>query len=369
MNGISIIITFYNGISSLEQCISIVKTSLKNEKNQEILIVNDNPEIHLESIAEKYGTRLINMPRNMGYAGACNRSVPLARYDTLLFMDCDIYPSGDWFEHMKNTYHDIDEKGCVSAAIYETDTGNLFGYGMAVYEIDILLFLRHGFPTQFSQEDRDFPIVSSGCMMMSKALYMELGGQDELCMNIHCDVDLAFRVLKKGYRNRMCAKAKVFHRGQISGPIRTIPFRQDVKAYLFKKWGSELGSFWDVKEIFHGVWSCFDIERLNGRNIIVISFSNSLYRYDYIKMLEEYFNLNVLQIHDIRNIKGESHIILQEAAGWDICRFNVPILYFSDDYRLLSNNYYWFSNRAYTPDLIADKNGNLMYSPDYHFEV
>lgn len=68
---------------------------------------------------------------------------------------------------------------------------------MAVYKIDILLFLRHGIATQFSQKDRDFPIVSSGCMMMSKALYLELGGQDELCMNIHCDVDLAFRVLKK----------------------------------------------------------------------------------------------------------------------------------------------------------------------------
>ena len=65
--------------------------------------------------------------------------------------------------------------------------------------------------------------------------------------------------------------------------------------------------------------------------------------------------MNVLQIHDIKNIKGESHIILQEAAGWDICRFNVPILYFSDDYRLLRHNYYWFSNRASTPDLIADK--------------
>lgn len=111
MNGISVIITFYNGISSLEQCVSIVKTSLINEKNQEILIVNDNPEIRLESIAEKYEVKLINMPRNMGYAGACNRAVPSAQYDTLLFMDCDIYPSEDWFEHMKNTYHDIDEKG------------------------------------------------------------------------------------------------------------------------------------------------------------------------------------------------------------------------------------------------------------------
>src|SRR5699024_10506057 len=148
--------------SSLEQCVSIVKTCLINEKNQEILIVNDNHEIRLDAIAEKYEVKLINMPRKMGYAGACNRAVPSAQYDTLLLKNCDIYPSEDWCEHMKNTYHDIDEKGCVSATIYATDTGNLFGYGMAVYKIDILLFLRHGIATQFSQKDRDFPIVSSG---------------------------------------------------------------------------------------------------------------------------------------------------------------------------------------------------------------
>lgn len=77
------------------------KNKPDKRKNQEILIVNDNPEIRLESIAEKYEVKLINMPRNMGYAGACNRAVPSAQYDTLLFMDCDIYPSEDWFEHMK----------------------------------------------------------------------------------------------------------------------------------------------------------------------------------------------------------------------------------------------------------------------------
>ena len=56
---------------------------------------------------------------------------------------------------MKKTYADIGEKGCVSATIYETDSGNLFGYGMGIYEIDILLFLRHGKPSAFSQKDHD----------------------------------------------------------------------------------------------------------------------------------------------------------------------------------------------------------------------
>lgn len=154
----------------------------------------------------------------------------------------------------EKTYADIGEKGCVSATIYETDSGNLFGYGMGIYEIDILLFLRHGKPSAFSQKDHDVPLVSSGCMMMNHNLYQELGGQDEMCMNIHCDVDLAFRVRKAGYTNRMCANAKVFHRGQISGPIRTVPFRQDVKAYLFKKWGDELYQLCNAENYLKELW-------------------------------------------------------------------------------------------------------------------
>ena len=114
-------------------------------------------------------------------------------------------------------------------------------------------------------------------MMMNHNLYQELGGQDEMCMNIHCDVDLAFRVRKAGYTNRMCANAKVFHRGQISGPIRTVPFRQDVKAYLFKKWGDELYQLCNAENYLKELWMEANYKKISQKSVIVVSFSNSLY--------------------------------------------------------------------------------------------
>lgn len=263
----------------------------------------------------------------------------------------------------EKTYADIGEKGCVSATIYETDSGNLFGYGMGIYEIDILLFLRHGKPSAFSQKDHDVPLVSSGCMMMNHNLYQELGGQDEMCMNIHCDVDLAFRVRKAGYTNRMCANAKVFHRGQISGPIRTVPFRQDVKAYLFKKWGDELYQLCNAENYLKELWMEANYKKISQKSVIVVSFSNSLYRDKYIKLFTQLFDISILQFLDIKNVTGATHIILQENVTWDICRLNIPIVYFADDYRLLLDNYYWFTNRN-EEDIIFDKNGNLMYGSD-----
>lgn len=364
MNGISAIITFYNGVSSLKMCLDLLMDAFQNEKASEILIANDNPSANIDFLSEDYPVRIINMSVNKGYAAACNQVVPHARYDTLLFMDCDIYPSGNWLREMKKTYVDIQENGCVSASIYETNSGNLFGYGIGVHGVDILLFLRHGMPCAFSQTDHDFPIVSSGCMLMNRDLYLNLGGQDEMCVNIHCDVDLTFRVLKAGYKNRMCANAKVFHRGQISGPIRTVPFRQDVKAYLFKKWGDELHKFCNAEPYLKELWSIENYKKTANKSVIVLSFSNSLYRNDYIEMFAKQFNLSILQHHDIKNITGAGQIILQEMVPWDICRLNIPIIYFADDYRILLNNYFWFSNRV-CEDIIIDKNGNLIYSSDF----
>lgn len=199
--------------------------------------------------------------------------------------------------------------------------------------------------------------------MMNRNLYQELGGQDEMCMNIHCDVDLAFRVRKAGYTNRMCANAKVFHRGQISGPIRTVPFRQDVKAYLFKKWGDELYQLCNAENYLKELWMEANYKKISQKSVIVVSFSNSLYRDKYIKLFTQLFDISILQFLDIKNVTGATHIILQENVTWDICRLNIPIVYFADDYRLLLDNYYWFTNRN-EEDIIFDKNGNLMYGSD-----
>lgn len=57
------------------------------------------------------------------------------------------------------------------------------------------------------------------------------------------------------------------------------------------------------------------------------------------------------------------HTLFCRKGNLGICRLNIPIVYFADDYRLLLDNYYWFTNRN-EEDIIFDKNGNLMYGSD-----
>ena len=109
MQGLSTIITFYNGLSSLKMCISLLQNALNIEEMYEIIIVNDNPSTNIDFLEKEYSVKILNMPKNKGYAAACNYAVDHARYDTLLFMDCDIYPTGNWLQSMKKTYADINE--------------------------------------------------------------------------------------------------------------------------------------------------------------------------------------------------------------------------------------------------------------------
>ena len=136
-----------------------------------------------------------------------------------------------------------------------------------------------------------------------------------------------------------------------------------MKAYLFKKWGNELYQLCDAENYLKDLWAEANYKKISKKSVIIVSFSNSLYRDKYIKLFTQLFDLSVLQLLDVKNITGTPHIILQESVTWDICRLNVPIVYFVDDYRILQNNYFWFTNRN-EEDIIFDKNGNLMYGSD-----
>lgn len=152
----------------------------------------------------------------------------------------------------------------------------------------------------------------------------------------------------------MSSKSIVYHRGHVSGSIRTLPFRQDSKAWFFKKWGAQIDT--KALEVLSELYASFPAEKL-GKNAIVVSFSNSLSRKDYIELIAKTLKIDIVQFFDIKNTGVSEKVFINDWLTWDLCRTCIPIIYFADDYRVLLNNYYWFTNRCCN-DAIFDKNGN-----------
>ena len=199
---ISIIITFYNNKNILHTCLSALNETLKYTKaNIEVIIVNDNPQANLSATVEKHKTffefKLISMDRNSGYSSACNEGVKFAKFDFILLMDCDIIPHGNWLDAMIKTMHDIDNNGCVSATIVDMLTNKIYGYGFGIYGVDSIHFFKNRELDFCPKEDMNFPILSSGCMLIPKQLYLDAGGQDPTYLNAFNDFDFTYNCFKK----------------------------------------------------------------------------------------------------------------------------------------------------------------------------
>lgn len=356
---ISIIITFYNNINILKTCLdNLSETILLQEHCIETVLVNDNPSINLSIIEEKYKKKLnlfiVNMDRNCGYSLACNRGVKSAHYDHILLMDCDIFPSESWLENMMETYQTIENYGCVSATIIDMSTNRLFGYGFGIYGVDSIHYLKDRDLGHCPKMDLDFPILSSGCLLMPKKLYIELGMQNSNYFNAFNDFELTYLNYLRGNKNRMSCKALVFHRGHVAGSVRT-NYYADSKAFFFQKWGGKIDNL--TMETLKKIYS--SQRRIENCRVIVVSFSNSLKREDYINNYIALNNLYIQQFFDFKNPLG-TKIILSDFVTWDICRLDLPIIYFADNFMLLSENYHWYINRVNKNDLIIDRHGNVI---------
>lgn len=357
---ISIIITFYNNRNILHTCLSALSETLKGREAQiEVIIVNDNPQMDLTSTVNCYKPyfelKLVSMKKNSGYSAACNEGVNAARHDFILLMDCDIIPNGNWLAAMIQTMHDIDDNGCVSATIVDMLTNKTYGYGFGVYGVDTIHFFQNRDISVCPDQDLDFPILSSGCMLMPKKLYIEIGGQDPMYMNAFNDFDFTYMSFKKNHPNRMSRNAIVYHRGHVAGNVRT-NYYADSKAYFFGKFGFELDAV--TEENLLNIYREYD--RLNSTKIIVVNFSNSLYRNTYVEMFTRIHKLEVLQNYDFKNV-AQNNIIINDFLTLDTCRLNIPIMYFVDEYDILKNNYFWFSNRRSSEDLIVDRHANVLH--------
>lgn len=355
---ISIIITFYKNQIILSHCLQALCNTINSKSNIEIILVNDNPSIDISYISNQYKNQfdilVLNMKENGGYSKACNYGVECAKYDNIILMDCDIIPKENWLEEMLNTYASINNYGCVSANIIDMSSNTLFGYGFGLLGFDTIHYFQKRSITFCPTDDLDFPIISSGCLLMPKSLYDIIGGQNETYLNAFNDFELTYINYKLGNLNRMSSKSFVFHRGHVAGNIRT-NYYADSKSLFFQ---NDLKKVNDITiTTLSSIYQLTDT--INNCDCIVVNFSNSLTPNHFIDLFAKVKNLHILQQYNKRNTEN-SAININDYLTWDICRTNIPIVYFCDDFTQLKNNHYWFSNRNNDKDVVFDKHANLI---------
>lgn len=361
----TIITTFYNGKNILDSCLYHTISTIKNKSDIEIIVVNDNPQISIENIINKYTSdisiKLINVDKNGGHPKACNIGANAANGDYLIFMDCDIFPTSGWLDEMQKSFTQNNNVGSVSATVVDMSTNRITITGIELHGVDCLKPYREQFVDNLNIDgDRSYTFTPSGCFMLKRETFKNINGFNPLYFNAYGDMDLSGKIFESGYNNYVCTKAIVYHRGNIGGEMRSLSV-MDTKALFFKEWGN--------KEVNNGLkffaQECKNFSQVTPieKEYIFINFSNTLYLDDYISTISKELEIKVIDIFNFKNL-SDKPVIFDDVLGVELCMQTYPLILFFKRFTYANNNYFWSQNRCNKNDIVCDMNGNFVLAKD-----
>lgn len=194
----SVIIPARNAAKTIGECVIAVLSQSVPRDLYEVIVVDDGSTDATGAIARSHGVRVIPQPP-LGMAAARNTGARAARGEVLLFLDPDCVPALDWIAQMTAPFQDPTVVG-VKGAYVTHQTGLL------------ARLIQEEFEDRYRKLEADSPIdfVDGYTAAYRRSAFLGAGGFDP-SLGAAEDVDLSYRLLKKGHRFVFTPKAKVYH--------------------------------------------------------------------------------------------------------------------------------------------------------------
>lgn len=252
---VSIIIPNKDHVDDLSRCVESI-INLSTYDNYEIVIVENNSETaeirtYYEEISRHPRVQVVEYKGDFNYSKINNFGVQYAKGEYLLLLNNDtevITP--DWMEELL-MYAMRKDVGVVGAKLYYPDktiqhAGIVIGLGAhrtAGHTHYRIPKANVGYMGRLCYA-QDVTAVTGACMMVSKALYEELGGLDESFTVALNDVDFCLRVREKGFLNIFTPFAELYHyesksRGSDKKDERALRYQQESDRFRVK-WADAL---------------------------------------------------------------------------------------------------------------------------------
>ena len=221
---VSIVILSKDNQKVLEQCISSIRKKTDYE-NMEIIVVDNGSfeqnRLKAEALSRKYEFTYICEPMDFNFSAMCNIGAKAAtgKYLLLLNDDIEVIESG-WLKRMAGQAS-VPGVGAVGAKLWYPDSIKIQhagitnlgvgpGHKLVTFEDDRMYYDGRNYFTF------NYLAVTGACLMIRKDLYDEIGGMDESMPVAYNDVELCFRLHKKGYRNVLRNDSILFHHESLS---------------------------------------------------------------------------------------------------------------------------------------------------------
>lgn len=254
---ISFIVPLYNCLGYTQAMLASLRASIPSGLAHEIILIDDgSTDGTREWLGALEGVQVICNEANQGYARANNRAAREARGELLALLNNDLVLKPRWLEPMLAVHQTLaaaQRAGVVGNVQCNAETGatdhlGIFINAKAKPEHRRSLAWGERFKSRTA-----VPAVTGACMLLSTALWRELGGFDERYVNGCEDVDLCFRAAERGKINAVALRSVVLHHVSAS-PNRKA--RDEANAHLLaRRWADRLA------ELARPAWTAAYFER------------------------------------------------------------------------------------------------------------
>jgi len=243
---VSIVIPVYNQFEFTYHCVeSIIQNS--GDVSYEIIIANDcSTDLTTQIDRIIPGVLCVTNEKNLRFLRNCNNAAKRAKGKYILFLNNDTQVQKNWLQPLVTLIESAQDIGMVgSKLIYPDGTlqeaggilwrdGSAWNYGNR----------RNPAEPEFNYV-KQVDYISGAAIMLSRQLWEEIGGFDELFAPAYCeDSDLAFTVRKMGYRVMYQPQSVVVHFEGVSNGTDTSSgqkkYQIENTAKFRKKWAEEL---------------------------------------------------------------------------------------------------------------------------------
>ena len=212
---VSVVVVNYQAPADTARALSaLADLDWPADKFEVVVVDNGSGDDSVETLSSQFPqARFVELDRNQGFAGGCNRGVQAANGDYIAFLNNDARPDPGWIKAALDVFLRDRSIGCVASKILDWDGHNVdfVDSGIAFYG--------HGFklgagdPDDHTHEtERDVPFASGAAMFVRTDVFREAGGFDERYFLLFEDVDLGWRLWLLGHRVRYVPASVAFHR-------------------------------------------------------------------------------------------------------------------------------------------------------------